>query len=107
MKHILLRTLLLAGLFLVLSSGARAAEQTVTLQVDMWCPSCPYMIKRTLADIDGVKEVTTSYEKQIAVVRFDNEVTGVSALTQATADLGFPSSVMAPGGDSGMNLFEK
>ncbi len=107
MKHLILRAFLLAGLILALSGGARAAEQTVTLKVDMWCPSCPYIIKRTLADIDGVKEVTTSYEKQIAVVRFDNELTGVSALTQATADLGFPSTVMAPGGDSGMSLFEK
>ena len=97
MKHLILRALLLAGFFLVLSGGAMAAEQTVTLKVDMWCPSCPYIIKRTLMDIDGVKEVTASYEKQIAVVRFDKELTGVSALTQATADLGFPSTVMSAG----------
>ncbi len=97
MKHLILKVLLLTGFLLALSGGARAAEQTVTLQVDMWCPSCPYIIKRTLADIDGVKEVTISYAKQIAVVRFDNERTGVSALTQATADLGFPSTVMSPG----------
>ena len=107
MKHLILKAFLLAGFFLVLSGGARAAEQTVTLKVDMWCPSCPYIIKRSLMDVSGVKEVTTSYEKQIAVVRFDNELTGVSALTQATADLGFPSTVMSPGGDSGMSLFEK
>lgn len=99
MKHLILRAFLLAGFFLVLSGGARAAEQTVTLKIDMWCPSCPYIIKRTLADIDGVKEVTTSYKKQTAVVRFDNELTGVSTLTQATADLGFPSTVMSPAGD--------
>ncbi len=97
MKHILLRALLLTVFFVALSAGARAAEQTVTLKVDMWCPSCPYIIKRTLKDIDGVKAVTTSYEKQIVVVRFDDELTGVPALTKATADLGFPSTVMSPG----------
>ncbi len=107
MKHIIFRAFLLAGLILSLPGGARAAEQTVTLKIDMWCPSCPYMVKRTLADLNGVKEVTTSYEKQIAVVRFDNELTGVSALTQATADLGFPSTVMSPDGDLETNPFAK
>ncbi len=106
MKHIIFRAFLLAGLILSLPGGARAAEQTVTLKLDMWCPSCPYIIKRALADIDGVKEVTTSYEKQIAVVRFDNELTGVSALTQATADLGFPSTMMSPDGELGKSVFE-
>jgi mercuric ion binding protein len=50
-------------------------------------------------DVDGVEEVTISYRKQIAVVRFDDARTAVPALTQATADMGFPSTVMSPGGD--------
>lgn len=44
-------------------------------------------------DVRGVREVTTSYEKQIAVVRFDDEQT---ALTRTTADVGFPSTVLSP-----------
>ncbi|KKK54049.1 hypothetical protein LCGC14_3088660, partial [marine sediment metagenome] len=57
MKHVLLKALLLTGFLLALSGGARAAEQTVVLKVDMWCPSCPYIIKRSLMDVDGVEEV--------------------------------------------------
>jgi mercuric ion binding protein len=73
------------------SLPALSAEQTVTLSVDMWCPSCPYIIKRTLAQVPGVLDVNVSYDDQVAIVRFDDDKTGISALTQATTDLGFPS----------------
>ena len=99
MKHVLLKALLLTGFLLAMSGGAQAAEQTVVLKVDMWCPSCPYIIKRSLMDVDGVEEVAISYRKQIAVVRFDDSRTTVPALTQATADMGFPSSVVSPDGN--------
>ena len=82
---------LLAGL-LALTRPALAAEQTVTLKVKMWCPSCPYIVKRTLQDVAGVLDVAVAYEEQIAVVRFDDAKTTVAVLTQATADVGFPST---------------
>ncbi len=71
--------------------AALSAEQTVTLSVNMWCPSCPYIIKRTLAKVPGVLDVEVSYDDQVAIVRFDDETTDVATLTQATADVGFPS----------------
>ncbi len=84
---------ILAFLPVLLGGGlpAYSAEQTVILSVDMWCPSCSYIIKRTLAEVPGVLVVKVSYDDQVAVVRFDDDKTGVSALTQATADVGFPS----------------
>ena len=84
---------ILAFLPVLLGGGlpAYSAEQTVTLSVDMWCPSCSYIIKRTLAEVPGVLVVKVSYDDQVAIVRFDDDKTGVSALTQATADVGFPS----------------
>ena len=72
-----------------------SAEQTVTLSVKMWCPSCPYIIKRTLAGVPGVLVVKVSYDDQVAIVRFDDDKTGIAALTQATADVGFPSEPLA------------
>ena len=72
-----------------------AAEQTVTLKVAMWCASCPYIIKRTLAEVPGVLDVNVSYDDQVAIVRFDDDETDVTALTQATADVGFPSEPLA------------
>ncbi len=94
MKPSLSRVFTILAFLPVLLGGslpAYSAEQTVTLSVDMWCPSCSYIIKRTLAEVPGVLVVKVSYDDQVAIVRFDDEKTGVSALTQATADVGFPS----------------
>ena len=77
------------------ASPALSAEQTVTLSVDLWCPSCKYIVTRTLQGVDGVLDVRVSYEDQVAVVRFDDEATDVTALTEATASVGFPSEPMA------------
>ncbi len=74
---------------------ALSAERTVTLSVKMWCASCPYIIKRTLAQVPGVLDVKVSYDDQVAIVRFDDDMTGVTMLTQATADVGFPSELLA------------
>lgn len=90
-----LATLVLSVALLGAGSPALAAEQTVTLAVDLWCPSCTYIVTRSLQRVDGVLDVAVSYEDQVAVVTFDDERTGVAALTQATASLGFPSRPVA------------
>lgn len=82
------------GIF-VGSQPTLSAEQTVALNVKMWCASCPYIVKRSLQDVAGVKDVKVSYEQQQAVVRFDDESTSVAALTKATAGVGFPSTVVS------------
>ena len=88
-----------AALFaVILFTGAVAAfagEQTVTLSVDMWCASCPYIIKQALARVPGVLDVNVSYDDQVAIVRYDDDETDVTALSQATADVGFPSQPVA------------
>ncbi len=71
--------------------SALSAERTVTLSVAMWCPTCPYIVSRVLEATDGVLAVDVSYDEQVAVVRFDDEMTDVAALTEATAGVGFPS----------------
>lgn len=101
-KQVLTKTFMFVGVLAVLGSWvpmARAAEQTVVLKVDMWCSSCSYIIKRSLMDVHGVTAVTTSYEKQVAVVQFDDEQTTISTLTRTTAELGFPSTVLPPDGN--------
>ena len=82
------------GAVLLVSLPAAAGQQTVTLKVDMWCASCPYIVKQVLASVNGVEEVEVSYEKQTAVVTFDDEQTTVAALTQATSDVGFPAELV-------------
>jgi len=80
---------------LVGSLPALSAERTVTLSVKMWCPSCPYIVKNSLAEVPGVLNVKVSYDDQMAIVRFDDDKTNVTELTQATADVGFPSKPLA------------
>ena len=81
------------------SSGATAAEREVTLRIDnMYCASCPYIVKRTLAGVSGVSHVRVSYQQEaavaVAVVVYEDSETDVAALTAATSDVGFPSIVM-------------
>ena len=77
---------------LIAASGALADERIVTLAVDnLFCVTCPYIVKQTLARIDGVSAVEVSYREQTAVVTFDDDMTDVAALTTATGDAGFPS----------------
>ncbi len=59
------------------------AAETVTLAVGLWCPTCTYMVTRSLQGVDGVLDVRVAYEDQVAVVRFDNERTDVSKLAEA------------------------
>ena len=77
------------------ASAALADEQTVTLALDnLFCATCPYIVKQTLVRIDGVSAVEVSYREQTAVVTFDDDKTDVAALTTATGDAGFPSRLV-------------
>jgi len=81
-----------AALFLASAAYAGAAERAVTLKVDgMTCPSCPYMVKKSLTKVKGVNTVKVSLEQGKAWVVFDDAKTTVADLTTATGDIGFPS----------------
>lgn len=98
MKRLRLRVLTVLAFLPALLGGsppATSAERTVALSVPMWCASCPYIVKQTLAEVPGVLEVTVSYDDQVAIVRYDDDRTDVAALARATADVGFPASPVA------------
>jgi mercuric ion binding protein len=79
---------------LLAATSAFAGEQTVTLEVSgMTCASCPYIVKQTLATVDGVTAVDVSFAEKSAVVTYDDGKTEVAALTLATSNMGFPSSL--------------
>ena len=86
--------------FGILASGsAFAVEQQVTLRVEnMFCASCPFIIKQTLARVPGVSHVEISYEeetaKAIAIVVYEDSQADAAALMSATSDVGFPSAVI-------------
>jgi len=80
----------------LLAVGVRAwaAPQTVTLSVPgMTCAACPVTVKQALSRVSGVEKIDVSLDKKEAVVTFDDTKTNVAALTKATENAGYPSSV--------------
>lgn len=71
-----------------------AATQTVTLSVPgMTCAACPITVKKALSGVPGVESIKVDFPRREAVVTIDDAKTSVEALTKATGDAGYPSSV--------------
>ena len=75
--------------------GAMAGgSRTVTLDVTkMDCAVCPITVRKALEKVPGVASAKVDFKTNRAVVAFDPAKTSTEALTRATADAGFPSSV--------------
>jgi mercuric ion binding protein len=85
---------LVFALTATLSVPAWAATQTVTLSVpSMTCAACPITVKKALSKVEGVEKTVVSFEKKQAVVTHDDAKTNVEALTKATENAGYPSTV--------------
>lgn len=81
-------------LLLIAVLPAHAASKTVTLSVpEMNCAACPITIKKVLSKIEGVSQIEVSAKTREAVVTYDDTQTSVPALTAATANVGYPSTV--------------
>ncbi len=87
--------IVLLGLSMLVSGGAAAEPQTVKLKVEnLYCATCPIIVKKTLANVKGVSEVKVSFRDKTAVVTYDDRATDPGRLVAATANMGFPSQVM-------------
>ena len=72
-----------------------AATQTVTLSVPgMTCAACPITVKKALTQVSGVSKTEVSLDRREATVTFDDAKTDVEALTRATKEAGYPSTVV-------------
>ena len=87
--------------FLVLTLGAAlavpawSASRTVTLSLPtMDCPVCPITVKKALTKVPGVVQTDVNFDKREATVTFDDARTTPEALTRATKDAGYPSTVV-------------
>ena len=77
-------------------SLAYAVNRTVTLDIPgMNCPACPITVKKALQRVEGVENVSVSYERREAVVTFDDAKANVETLINATTNVGYPSTVKA------------
>jgi len=82
------------ALLALVSLPAWAEMRTVTLTVsNMVCDLCVMSVERSLSRIDGVTKVEVSLQRKEAVVTFDDARTNVKALTDATRQEGFPSTL--------------
>ena len=88
------KIILVLGALIAMPMASLAAEQTIKLKVEgMTCPSCPYQVKSALKRVEGVISASASLETREAEVTFDDAVTNIAALTQATTNTGFPSTL--------------
>ncbi|MBB3167444.1 mercury resistance system periplasmic binding protein MerP [Simiduia aestuariiviva] len=86
---------------LMVSGGALAADQQITLAVPgMNCMTCPITVKKALQQVPGVGEVAVSMETRQAVVQFDDAQAPVAALIAATTNAGYPSSLVSSADES-------
>jgi mercuric ion binding protein len=68
--------------------------RTVTLSVPgMSCHTCPITVRKALLAVHGVTAAEVSLERKTVLVTFDATKTTVAALTHATVDAGYPSSL--------------
>jgi mercuric ion binding protein len=82
---------------ILLSTVALAAPpRTITLQVqNMTCGTCPIVVRKALQRVSGVSSTTVDFTKKAATVTFDPDQVKPVALTQATTNAGFPSTLKA------------
>ncbi len=86
------RFLIVAAALASMPLVLQADQKTVTLQVaGMSCITCPYQVQSALKRVNGVVSASASLATKEAIVTFDDALTDIENLTQATANAGFPS----------------
>jgi mercuric ion binding protein len=89
-----MRLLLIAALATLPLMALAAPPQTVTLAVqNMTCGLCPITVKKSLEKVPGVSNVKVDFEQKTATVAYDPDKAQPEALTEATANAGYPSTV--------------
>jgi len=58
------------------------------------CATCPITVKKALTQVSGVSKTEVSLDRREATVTFDDAKTDVEALTRATKEAGYPSTVV-------------
>lgn len=89
-----MRTVLLAMLVALPITVLAATPKTVTFDVkNMTCKLCPITVKKALEKVSGVSVVKIDFDNKTATVTYDSDKTQLEALTKATTNAGYPSTV--------------
>ena len=74
------------------SRGLEISFQSV--DGELTCAACPITVKKALGKVAGVAKTEVNLDKREATVTFDDTRTTVDALTRATRDAGYPSTLV-------------
>lgn len=89
-----MRKLLITALVALPLATLAATPKTVTLDVtNMTCALCPITVKKSLEKVSGVSAVKVDFDKKTATVTYDSDKAQLEALTNATTNAGYPSTV--------------
>jgi mercuric ion binding protein len=89
-----MRKLLIALLAAIPLAVLAATPKTVTLAVqNMTCELCPITVKKSLEKVPGVSAVKVDFDRKTAIVTYDADKAQPEALTKATTNAGYPSTV--------------
>jgi len=78
--------------------AAFAGERTITFAIDnMFCASCPYIVKSSMAAVPGVAKVAVSLQAKTATVIFDDAKTNPAAIAAASMNAGYPAHPVRQG----------
>ncbi len=88
----------LAFVGLMATSPLFAAEQKVTFSVPgMYCASCPFIVESAMGGVEGVLSVEADSESRTAKVVFDDEITNVESIAEASTQAGYEAEVLMSG----------
>ena len=94
MKSLMNRLVLVVAIVALPFTLFAGTLQTVTIDVqNMTCAVCPITVKKALERVPGVTDAKVDFDKKTASISFDPDKANTAALTKATADAGYPSSV--------------
>ncbi len=72
-----------------------AKKRIVTLKVkNLYCATCPYIVRRALLATPGVSAAVVSYRDKTATVTYDASITTTRKIIEATTNVGFPSALI-------------
>ena len=83
-------------LLVVLAAPAMGAEKTAKFSVPgMTCALCPLTITTAMSNVEGVISATADFDAKTATAVFDDTKTSQSALAQASANAGYPATLLS------------
>lgn len=80
---------------MLLGGTGHAATTIATFDIEnMTCAGCRYIVKKSMAEVEGVQDVTVSYKQRQATVTFDDALTNPQAISEASTTNGYPATLV-------------